>query len=477
MRKRGEKESRHARRAAAAQEKKARHARRKQNGRVGARQGHPARLDRVPATGLGVFGRALAYAHKQYGLWSLLWNTRDGRQGARIPTGRVAVSFVVLMLTRMRSLNGYEQLPAPVAWEGWLGGPRPSADVMGDVASTIGLDPLRGALGVQHRVLKRSKGFGRIGRGWRFLVLDGHEGVASYRRRWDRALERVVHFAKGDKTQYFFRYVGAYLTNGQQRLLLDAEAQWPGEGEIACALRLLTRLFARYPRAFDVVCGDNLYMNPDLWKLVRSHRKHLIAVLKNEDRDLLKDARGLFAGQTPTALNDKKTRRQCWDTAGFTTWPQCGESVRVVRTVEQTIVLRQLTSETSPAAPAVKTKKPRGKCREEETLESEWFWVTSLPPHLADTAIIVRAGHGRWDIENRMFNELSTRWYGDHGYRYHAHAFLACTLFLFIAYNLFIAFLERNLKPQLRARYTALQWADLIRMEMLHAFFVRAGVT
>src|SRR5208337_489722 len=115
------------------------------------------------------------------------------------------------------------------------------------------------------------------------------------------------------------------------------------------------------------------------------------------------------------------------------TWPQCGESVRVVRTLEQTIVLRQMAVEAPPAAPEANTKTPPRKCRAKETRQSEWFWVTSLPPHLADTATIVRAGHGRWDIENRMFNELATRWYGDHGYRYHAHAFLACTLFLFIA--------------------------------------------
>jgi hypothetical protein len=225
----------------------------------------------------------------------------------------------------------------------------------------------------------------------------------------------------------------------------------PGEGEIACAMRLLMRLFAQCPRAFDIVCGDNAYMDPKLWKLVRSHKKHLIAVLKNEDRDLLVDARGLFAGMEPMAFDDKKVRRLCWDLNGFTTWPQCGEPVRVVRSVETTTIRRQ-------------------RNKKNETVESEWFWVTSLPPYLASTKTIVRAGHGRWDIENHGFNELSNLWHGDHAYKYDAHAMLACTLLLFIAYNLFHAFIERNLKPQVRAGRTAKYWADLIAAEFITFF-------
>ena len=322
---------------------------------------------------------------------------------------------------------------------------------MGDVASSLRLEQLRAILGAQHAKGKRNKGLRRGLGGLRFLVLDGHEGVSSYRRSWKDCLERVVHFAKGDRTQYYFRYVAAYLTNGQQRFMLDAESQLPGEGEIACALRLVARLLKRCPRAFDVVCGDNLYMDPSLWKLIRAHKKHVIAVLKNENRGLLEDARSLFADSPLLHLDDKHVRRACWDLQGFTTWPQCGERVRVVRSLEETSIRRQ-------------------KDREEETLVSEWFWVTSLPTFLADTQTIVRAGHGRWDIENYAFNELSNQWHGDHAYRYTAHALVACTLLLFIAYNLFHAFLDRNLKPQARTGRSEKYWADLIAAEFAVIF-------
>lgn len=395
--------------------------------------------------------RIVRYGEKMFGIAARLRAVRDGRRKPRIPAGRAAMGYLLLQLARLGSLNALEQRKAAPAWVKWLGGNLPSADFMGDVGQTLSLEDLRAILQAQHAKLKRNKAFERGAWGVRFLVIDGHEGVASYRHKWKDCLERVIHLAKGDRTQYYFRYAAAYLTNGAQRILLDAEPQAPGEGEIACAKRLVARLLDRCPRAFDVVCGDNLYMDPGLWQLVRAHKKHLIAVLKNENRDLLADARSLMAHTSPITMDDNKVRRTCWDIEGFTTWPQCGEDVRVVRSVEQHTVRRQLGRKT-------------------ETLKTEWFWVTSLPAGKAGTWAIVRAGHGRWDIENHCFNELSNQWHGDHAYRYHAHALLACTLLLFIAYNLFHAFIERNLKPQARAGRTQKYWADLIAAEFVAQF-------
>ena len=449
---------------------------RRRQARAAARQktkrGGPQRLGAAPVKGLGVLGRVVGYGEKMYGLWDLLWNLRDGRLNPDIPAGRVAISYAVLMLVRLKSLNAFEQGQSPTAWARWLGGPRPSADVMGDCAATMDLDPLRKTLRVQHGVRKRGKGFGPGPSGMRYLVLDGHEGVSSYRRSWEGALQREVQFAKETRTQYYFRYVGAYLTNGTQRILLDAESVIPGEDEIACALRLLTRLFAQYPRAFDVVCGDALYADPRLWKLVRPHNKHIIAVLKNENRDLLQDARALFKTQTPINFDDQKTRRQCWDLEGFTSWPQCGENVRVARSCEQTTVLPQKGNPVPPGQ-----KPPRKKQREPEVRESEWFWVTSLPQFLASTKTVVCAGHRRWHIENYGFNELSNQWHGDHAYRYHGHALIACTLLLFIAYNLFHAFVECNLKPQARAGRTRDYWSRCINAAFVTAFYPEARAT
>jgi hypothetical protein len=399
----------------------------------------------------------IKYADKVYGLRQSIGAVKDGREKPRIKTRIVVGSFLLVFLANLGSLNALEQAKAPGQWSKWLGGDLCSAKTMGRVAALMDLDDLRDLLGRYHRKRKRKKGLRRLPL-WRhrYLILDGHEGVSSYKRKWKRCLERIVHFATGDRTQYYFRFVAAYLTNGKDRILLDLEEQWPGEDEIACANRLLKRIFKHNARAFDVVCGDALYLNPTLWKLVRKHKKHIIAVLKNENRDLLADARSLCDDAGYVAIDEKKTKRKCWDVEGFTTWPQCGEAVRVLRSLEKTITRQQLT-------------------KKDKIDTAEWFWATSLPKSLASTKLIVLAGHGRWHIENYAFNELCTRWHADHAYKYDTNALVACLLLLFLAYNLFDAFITRNLKPQARAGHTAKYFQELIGAEFRMAFSAHAN--
>jgi hypothetical protein len=148
--------------------------------------------------------------------------------------------------------------------------------------------------------------------------------------------------------------------SGELRLWLDVEPQRPGEDEIAAGVRLLERVLARYPRAFDVVLGDALYTDPRLYAVVLRHGKDVLTVLKNEDRDLLKDARALFALLPPQQLSEEC---RAWDVAGLESWPQAGRPVRVVCTQQS----RRLPQSAVQRA------------------ESEWLWVTTLSPHRAGT--------------------------------------------------------------------------------------------
>ena len=75
-------------------------------------------------------------------------------------------------------------------------------------------------------------------------------------------------------------------------------------------------------------------------------------------------------------------------------------------------------------------------------------------------------GHARWDIENYGFNELVNGWHADHIYKHDPQAIEAFTLLAFLAYNLFHAFLARNLKPQLRRAQTESFWAQLIAAQI-----------
>jgi len=187
-------------------------------------------------------------------------------------------------------------------------------------------------------------------------------------------------------------------------------------------------------------------MNPDLWKLALRHNKDFVAVLKNETRDLLTDARSLFDDVEPVHSGYGQTQCVCWDIEGFKTWSQLDKDVRVVRSIETTTVRRQHTKQT-------------------QQLTSEWVWPTSPTKRQASTQAIVTIGHCRWRIENNGFNELVNNWHTDHRYKHHPNALLVFLLLTYLACNIFHAMLQHNIKPQLRAKHTQRFFADLIAAE------------
>lgn len=361
---------------------------------------------------------------------------RDGRARKRIPTLRIVRSLLLMMWVRIGSLNGLEQARSGGFGPRWLGGKVPSADALGDAAASLSLDDLREEAYRQYLVLKRNKAIQPLPGGFLVVVLDGHESGASYLRSSSGSLQRKVATAKGERVQFYYRHVAALLLHGGGQLLLDIEAQLPGEGEIPAALRLFERVAKRYPRAFTVVAGDALYLTPDFCRRVRSKGKDFVIVLKNENRDLITDARGLLPLVEPVVWEERDVRRQCWDISGLTTWTQFGSPVRVVRSIETRSVRRQLTDEVV-------------------TETTEWLWATSLPKDRASTKTIIRIGHGRWTIENQGFNELVNEWHADHIYKNHPQAIAALLLLVFLAYNLFHALISRNIKSAIRNTYTA----------------------
>lgn len=353
-----------------------------------------------------------------------------------------------MFLARLGSLNAWEQTRESVFWSKWLRGDPPSADSMGRICALIDHEDLRAANHQLYSQLKRNKALPPPSHGLTALAVDAHESHSTYRRCCPGCLEREVTVRKknGDtetRKQFYHRHVTAQLITERLPLLLDAEPVRPGEDEIAAAMRVLERVFARYPRAFDLVIGDALYTDPRVFGFVRERRKHVLTVLKNENRDLVRDVRSLCEVAGPVEIRDGKRTCQCWDIAGLQSWPQVGMPVRVVRSEERWSVRRQLDGELEPQF-------------------SEWLWVTSLPQSLASMATVREIGHSRWSVENEGFNELVTRWHADHVYRHDDSAILSFWLICLIACNLFQAFFLRNLKPQARARYSTLHIARLI---------------
>jgi hypothetical protein len=377
----------------------------------------------------------------------LLCDIRDRRVRPRIAASVVVRSLLVLFLGRLGSLHALEQTRRSTFWCRWLGSPLPSADTLGRVACLLDPKQLRDIVWQIYTRLKRNKALGATSHGLMALVLDGHESHASYKRHCAGCLERPVNTRWGWRRQYYHRNVTAMLLSRPFPLLLDAEPLRPGEDEIEAARRLLERLLSSYPRAFDVVLGDALYTDPKIYELGLAHGKDILTVLKRNTPDLLEDAQSLFNVSTPRIETSARLERRSWDAGGFTSWLELGRTVRVVRSQETRLVHRQLD-------------------RADETLLSQWLWVTTLSPQRAITQAVVQLGHARWEIENRGFNETVNRWHVDHVYRHEATAILCFYLLAMIAYNLFHAFYHRNLKPHRRKDLSYLHLARSLACDL-----------
>jgi hypothetical protein len=373
-----------------------------------------------------------------------LSQAEDTRKMPRITTEVILRSTWVMVLSRLGSLNALVMTQQNSFWRGWLGSDLPSAETIGRGMSQLKGKSIRKIIKQLYYRLKRNKALQPIMEDVFALVIDGHEACCSYLRSCAECLTRTVHTESGDKTQYYHRHVTAMLLSAKFQLLLDVEVQRPGEDEVAAALRLLDRVIQDYPRAFRVVLTDGLYTRAPFVKAALDHGKDVITVLKDERRDLLQDARGLFELTPSMTYEEQGTIYQCWDVEHCTTWDQMDREMRVVRSQETKTVRRQRT-------------------KTDETKTSEWIWTTTYSKVIMPTKAIVKFGHHRWDIEEMGFNELCNYWHFDHVYTHQMQAMENFWLLTMLAYNLFQAFITLNLKPEIQNGKSKLYWAQLIK--------------
>ena len=402
---------------------------------------------------LTILRRLIAYSEKVFRFSAdLMDGISDRRLAPRISTATVAKAAAAMLWARMGSLNALEMSGHSRFWKHWLSAPMPSADTMGEVHSKMNADTLRDAIHQVYGRLKRNKAL-PDNQGISLAILDGHESHASYRRHCSGCLERTIKSASGNRTQYYHRQVTLMLVTGAPagrkplRIPLDHQPILPGEDEVAAAKCLLKRVMMRYPRAFDLVLGDGLYARADFFNFLLDHGKDVLAVLKDERRNLYQDVAGLFPVVPPTKGTFRSRDCQWWDLSNLLSWPEVNTPVRVIRSVETYSIKRQLDGET-------------------EELISDWTWVTTLPFASVPVKRCVEFGHQRWDIENHGFNELVNGWEADHVFKHDAVAIECFLLMTFLTFIVYHAFLCLNLKPSIRKNKSEQYWVNLIAADI-----------
>jgi len=376
-----------------------------------------------------MFTRVIKYANKYFDLFDLTENITDARAKPQIATSDIATSILSILFCGLGSLNKFNT-SRDISYVSNIADKVPSSSTIARSADTIDLDVIREILKSIYLKAKRSKMIepylGRyIG------VVDGHEIFSSDIHWCESCSVRNVSKIEGEvKLNYYHRYIAFILAGPRFCFMLDIEPVYPNEGELSSAYRLLERVCKNYPKAFEVVVGDGLYLNANIFNLLASHGKYAAAVLKDETRQLYKEAVSLCSIVNPVIYVDENTTYKVWDHTIEGAWDSYEKPVRVIRSEE------------------IKTVKHHsdkiGKWEWEEE-KADWYWVTNLPK-VVSLKNVVTTCHGRWQIENKCFNEIVSPWNADHVYRHSQNAITAFILFLFIVLNILNIFLHAILK-------------------------------
>jgi hypothetical protein len=397
----------------------------------------------------------LRYLERTFELEDRVWaRVKDGRKQPRIPTVVAVKAVWLAMMARLGSLNALEETIAGRHWPGLLGQALCSADTISEIYWLQDNQPLREAIHGVYQTLKRNKAL-PLNFGQAVAIIDGHESHASFEYYCEDCLRRTVHTASGDRIQYYHRHVALMLAPGpinpqreSLRLLLDLEPIRAGEDEVAAARRLLQRVIRNYPRAFDLILADSLYAQTPFIDFVLSLGKHALVVFKQEQRELYQEALAAIAEQKP--IQGEFRGRDCrwWDIGNLSLPLEHGGPVRVIRSEERW------------------TTQPRRSDTPRQH-EATWMWLTTMDKNQLPLRHAVHIAHQRWDIENYGFNETTVGWHADHVYRHNSNAMVGFLLTLFLAFNLFYAFVLRNLQPELRQSHSYSFWNRLVQAALV----------
>ena len=387
--------------------------------------------------------RLCRYLESVYGLGGHVAQLTDGRLRPQIDTGRIWLTGFMMFVLRIPSLNALEnRFGHGKLWPGANTDKMPSADTIGRGFSCMSMKPLRRMVVSINKNCWRNKAIHqRPGQSHRVVAMDGHETVASRSRCCDKCLVRELRIkGKDGKSrkvkEYYHRIVVAQWVGCKPAAIVDIEMVLPNEGEVVAAKRLVARILKDYPRLIDVITADAIYLEAPFIRMIVEAGKHVIVVMKQENRDLYKDAEALRSVIKPKTFQDGRRTSRIWDIPNLSSFSTLGLPVRVVWAEEKTVSKK-----------VVPQSKPRQKT--EKIIEATWVWVTTLGPSVAATKI-QQWGHDRWDIENRAFNELVTHWHMDHCFVHNPVAMEALLLTIAVAFLTTYLFYERNLKSQAR---------------------------
>ena len=376
----------------------------------------------------------LRYACKVFGLGRLVREVRDSRPYPVIPTRPLLLSLLLGIVTRVGSYRALSKQTKRRRWRHLIHWPKRLSDgAFVYVSERFNLNDLRLSLVAVNRRLKENKAMESCRlNGLLFLSVDANEHFHSRSRCCPCCCQREIEESDAQGRQhfvieYYHRYVFGQINGPKLNTLLDLEPIRPGEGEAEAALRLLGRIRRLYGvRFFDALSMDGWYLQGPFLKAVRKLGWEWVVVLKDERREILQEARALSAKRkADRTFYDEQRDRQVslWEVKDLRLSQRYDRPVRVVHSHE--------TWTENKVVGANQLSWPR---------TSDWWWVASEGLEGYPGELVYAAGHRRWGIENKAFNELTQYYHLEHCYHHEPVSMLAQMLILMLGFLLFSAY-------------------------------------
>jgi hypothetical protein len=389
--------------------------------------------------------KLLRYGTGPYSVFHQLSSVRDERRRPQIPTADVLRSLCFTAMLRIPSLNslegwlkrpGFQRLLGLPAYEGLKSF---SADTVSRVLDGVHLGELQALFPRLIEQAERKKVFraGEPGRR-RVVAIDGWEQFSSYHRHCRDCLTREVTVGDGEekRTQYYHRWVVAFLLSENVEVVLDVEPLLTAdrrdpednagdayEGESTAALRLLDRLHATHDSWLDLFVLDALYASGPFMTRIEQHGYGAIITLKKETDEPLKDFLLLIRDQLPSRRwqdEERGEQLKAWDVDDIETLDSFKGKIRVVRV-------------------DVRTKGSDG----------DHVWCAAVVGSAArrlPVRTIHRLQRSRWHLENTAFNQWTQYWNLEHVFRHTPNAVHAVMLLWVLTFDLLQLFVYRRLR-------------------------------
>jgi hypothetical protein len=324
-------------------------------------------------------------------------------------------------------------------------------------------------VGLQCEVARRLKRNGVLRSEWArgrvVAAVDGTEICSSFVRCCDRCMERrVQQKVQGElqeSIQYYHRIVAVTVVSTPFSIPLGIRFQKQGEGEVECALALLRELHERLGRRFlDVLVGDALYLKKPFVEAVESLGLEWVFTLKDNQPELLAEARRLTSGVADYLDGDSKQQLELWHVPEVY-WPVAERDLRVVKTVRNQKMNQVRIHRHQTNKQAVKEPVER---------QSTNFFASNMQLDAIPPVFIYQLGQSRWLLDTEVFQTITTDSHLKHPsvHQGHDRALVVLTMIRVLAYTLTMVFYHRQVRSHFRKRSFAFcQLAKTLAYQLL----------